>query len=145
MSEENKAIVRRFPLEVMNQGRVEIVDEIQAPDMIEHMPAAPGYANSIEGFKQFVRDYRAAFPDLHYEIITELEEGDRVATVARASGTMQGSFAGMPATGKHATWTEIHVSRIAGGKCVEHWGVIDQLGMLMQLGLAPVPAGAPAG
>jgi len=145
MSGENKRIVNRFPLEVFNEGKVDVVDEIQAPDMIEHQAPLPGYSPDIAGFKQFVRDYRAAFPDLHYEILSELEEGDLVATVAQASGTMKGDMMGMPATGKQARWTEIHVARIRDGKCVEHWGVIDQMGMLMQLGLAPVPSGAPAG
>jgi predicted ester cyclase len=45
----------------------------------------------------------------------------------------------MKATGKRATWTESHFVRIKNGKMVEHWGDIDQLGMLRQLGLAPAP------
>jgi steroid delta-isomerase-like uncharacterized protein len=145
MSEENKRIVRRFPLEVFNEGKVDVVDEIQAPDMIEHQPPPPGLPGGIEGFKGFVQAYRQAFPDLHYEILTELEEGDKVATVVTVTGTMKGDFAGMPASGKSATWTEIHVARLKDGKVVEHWGVIDQLGMLAQLGFAGAPQGAPAG
>jgi predicted ester cyclase len=59
---------------------------------------------------------------------------------------MKGNFAGMPATGRKATWTEIHVSRVRDGKVVEHWGVVDQMGMMMQLGVAPgVPAGSTSG
>ena len=54
-------------------------------------------------------------------------------------GTMKGEFQGMPATGKHATWSEIHIGRFAGSKLVEHWGNVDQLGILQQLGLAPTP------
>jgi len=52
---------------------------------------------------------------------------------------------GMPATGKHAEWTESHIVKLVNGKITEHWGVIDQLGMLRQLGLAPTPEAVPAG
>ena len=52
---------------------------------------------------------------------------------------MQGDFGDMKATGKHATWEEVHIVRLEGGLAVEHWGVLDQLGMLQQLGLAPAP------
>ena len=56
-----------------------------------------------------------------------------------ARGTMTGAFMGMPATGKSATWTEIHIARVANGKLTEHWSNIDQLGMLQQLGVIPTP------
>jgi predicted ester cyclase len=58
---------------------------------------------------------------------------------------MTGEFGGMPATGKRAEWTEVHVVRFANGKGVEHWGAIDRLGMLEQLGAIPSPQGARAG
>jgi predicted ester cyclase len=60
-----------------------------------------------------------------------------------ASGTMTGEFGGMPATGKRATWTEIHIGRVANGRLVEHWGLVDQLGMLVQLGIVPAPGRVP--
>ncbi len=59
------------------------------------------------------------------------------------AGTMQGEWAGMPPTGKHATWSAVHISRIVDGRIVEHWVVQDQLGMLQQLGLVPSSTGAP--
>jgi predicted ester cyclase len=46
---------------------------------------------------------------------------------------------GIPATSKQATWTEIHILRCADGKCVEHWANVDQLGLLLQLGVIRVP------
>ena len=60
-----------------------------------------------------------------------------------ASGTMTGAFAGMPATGKRATWTEIHIGRVADGRVVEHWGLVQELGMLVQLGVIPAPGRVP--
>ncbi len=89
-------------------------------------------------FDAFFTHLRAAFPDLHYTLEEPLlADGDKVVARARVRGTMQGAFLGMPATGKMATWTEIHSGRIVDGKLVEHWATSDQLGMLQQLGLAP--------
>ena len=56
-----------------------------------------------------------------------------------ARGTQKGEFLGVPATGKEATWSEIHIGRIADGKVVEHWGTVDQMGMAQQLGLVSAP------
>jgi predicted ester cyclase len=135
---ENKARMKRIPLEIFNQGKLDIADEVMAADYVEHV-LPPGFAEGIAGFKQFVTALRAAFPDFHYTMEEEIAEGDKVVQRVTAHGTMQGAFAGMPATGKHATWTEIHIARVAGGKLVEHWANIDQLGMLQQLGMIPTP------
>ncbi len=56
-----------------------------------------------------------------------------------ARGTHQAPFLGMPATGRHATWTEMHFCRLAEGQLVEHWANVDQLGLLQQLGVIPTP------
>ena len=86
---------------------------------------------------------KTAFPDLRYTIEDAFDGGDQVVHRATASGTMTGDFMGMPATGKRATWTEIHIGRVVNGRLTEHWGLVDQLGMLVQLGIVPAPAGAP--
>jgi predicted ester cyclase len=49
----------------------------------------------------------------------------------------------MPATGKNATWTEIHIGRVVNGRLTEHWGVIDQLSMLIELGVIESPVRVP--
>ena len=74
----------------------------------------------------------------------EVAEGDLVASYSTVSGTHKGEVFGMPATGKHAEWAEIHIVKIVNGKITEHWGIVDQMGMLRQLGLAPTPQTAPA-
>jgi len=74
----------------------------------------------------------------------EVAEGDLVASYSTVSGTHKGELFGMPATGKHAEWTETHIEKIVNGKITEHWGIVDQMGMLRQLGLAPTPQTAPA-
>ena len=137
--EENKAIVRRIPEEVFNQGNLDVADEVLTSDFIEHAQLPPGIPSGIPGFKQFVTALRAAFPDFHYTIEDEIAEGDKVAVHLTAHGTQQGDFLGIPATGKQATWTEIHICRMDNGKLVEHWVNQDQLGMLQQLGVIPIP------
>jgi predicted ester cyclase len=129
----------------MNQGKIDVIDEVFVPNPIDHDPLPPGFPPGNEGFRLFVQALRQAFPDLHYETEKEVEAGDIVVQVVKGSGTMKGEFAGMPPTGKHATWTEVHVSRFENGKGVEHWGAADQFGMLQQLGVIPAPEGAPTG
>jgi predicted ester cyclase len=140
-TEENKARMNRIPLELFNEGKLEVADEVMAADYVEHQPT-PGFAGGTAGLKQFVTAVRAAFPDFKYTVEEAIVEGDKVVQRVTARGTMKGAFAGMPPTGKHATWTEIHISRVAGGKLVEHWANIDQLGMLQQLGAIPTPGQA---
>jgi len=137
-SAESKANMRRIPLEIFNQGNLAVVDEVVAPDYIEHA-LPPGFPSGLEGLKVFVSAVRAAFPDYHYTIDDEVTEGDTVVQRLTARGTMTGAFMGMPATGKSATWTEIHIARVANGKLAEHWSNTDQLGMLQQLGVIPTP------
>ncbi len=141
-TQENKASARRFLEEVMNRGNVAVIDELSSPSFVDHA-APPGVPAGNDGFKAFVTMFRTAFPDLHYTIDDEVVEGDRVVQRATGRGTMKGDFQGMPASGKTATWSEIHIIRFENGKAVEHWGVVDQLAMFAQLGFAQAP-GQPA-
>ncbi len=142
-TEANKASARRFVDEVVNRGNLALIDELLAPDFIDHS-APPGVPPNREGAKSFFAMLRGAFPDLHSTVDDQIAEGDKVAQRITAHGTMKGEFAGMPPSGKSATWQSIHILRFANGKTVEHWAVQDQLGMLQQLGFAEAP-GQPAG
>jgi len=132
----------RIPLEIINQGKLELIDELYAPEFVDRSPQ-PGMATTREGFKQFVTALRTAFPDLRYTINDSIECGDKLVHRVTAKGTMTGEFAGMPPTGKHATWTEIHIVRVANQHIVEHWGLTQELGMLVQLGIIPAPGRTP--
>jgi predicted ester cyclase len=136
-SEQNKAIARRIAVEVFSQGRLEVVDEILAPDFTEHIALPPGVPAGREGLKAIAKALRQGFPDLTYRLDFQIAEGDYVAGYVTVSGTHKGEMFGMPATGKRAEWPETHIVKIVNGKITEHWGVVDQLGMLRQLGLAP--------
>ncbi|TMG26084.1 MAG: ester cyclase [Chloroflexi bacterium] len=142
-TQENKASARRFLEEVINRGNLAVLDEDSNPNFVDHT-APPGVPATNEGFKMFITSFRTAFPDLHYTIDDEIAEGDKVVQRTTARGTMKGDFQGMPASGKTATWSEIHIVRFENGKAIEHWGVVDQMGMLAQLGFVEAP-GQPAG
>jgi steroid delta-isomerase-like uncharacterized protein len=140
--EANKASARRFVDEVVNRGNLALIDELLAPDLVDHA-ASPGVPPNREGAKTFFAMLRGAFPDLHVTIDDQIAEGDRVVLRTTTHGTMKGEFAGMPPSGKSATWATVHILRFANGKTVEHWAVDDRLSMLQQLGFAEAP-GQPA-
>ena len=135
-------MVERIPLEVLNNGNFGLLDELLSADFVEHFPQ-PGVPATREGFKQTMIGLKTAFPDLHYAIEDTIESGNQIVHRVTASGTMKSDFMGIPATGKRATWTEIHIGRVANGRLTEHWGLVDQLGMLVQLGIVPAPGRVP--
>jgi steroid delta-isomerase-like uncharacterized protein len=133
--EQNKTIADRLPTEI-SKGNFAIFDEVIDPKAVDHA-LPPGMPQTVEGTKMFFTAFRAAFPDLKYKIEDTIAEGDYVVQRTTGTGTMKGAFQGMPASGKSATWSEIHIVRFANGKVVEHWANVDQMGMLTQLGFGP--------
>jgi predicted ester cyclase len=138
MKNDNKSIIRRIPEELYNGWNLDVAHELFQPDYIEHHPLPPGFPKGIQGIKTFVTLLRAAFPDFAYTIVDSIAEGDKVVMYLTARGTQNGEFMGIPATGKEASWSEVHICRLEGGKLAEHWIVADQLGMLQQLGVIPL-------
>jgi steroid delta-isomerase-like uncharacterized protein len=134
--EENKALIRRFYDEVVNAGRLELVDELAAPDLIDH-EELPGFAGGREGVKQFFATMRTAFPDLRMDVQDIIAEGDKVVARATIRGTHQGEFMGIVPTGKAISVSGIDIVRFSGGKVAEHWGVTDGAAMMQQLGAVP--------
>jgi steroid delta-isomerase-like uncharacterized protein len=144
-AEANKALAARMPLEAFAQGQTDVIDEVLAPDIVDHGTLPPGMPQGADSVKAFVAIVRNAFPDLTITINHAIAEGDLVALHITSSATMKGEFAGMPPSGKYATWEAVHISRFVNGKVAEHWVVQDQLGMLQQLGFVPTSPAEPAG
>ncbi len=139
-TEENKAAERRFYEEVWNKHNLGTVDELVAPDVVEHNPVVPGQAPGLEGFRQMVKMSLSAFPDGQITIEDLIAEGDEVVVRWTAYNmTHRGEFAGIPATGKQLTVAGIDIYRYEGGKRVETWRQWDALGMMRQLGVVPSP------
>jgi predicted ester cyclase len=142
MTMDIKHTAERIPLEVLNLGKFGVLDEILATTFVDHSPQ-PGSAPTREGLKQSSVELKAAFPDLHYTIDDSIVDGDKIAHRLSATGTMTGPLMGIPATGKRASWTEFHIGRMVDGRLTEHWSIVDQLGMLVQLGVVPAPGRTP--
>jgi steroid delta-isomerase-like uncharacterized protein len=138
MSEENKAIVRHI-IEDFNEGELNSVVELSAPDFIYH-GAPPGVPPTREGWKQLLAMFRAGFPDLRFHIEHLIAEGDLAMVRFTGYGTHQGEIMGIPATGREVAFSGVVILRFANGKMVERWEEFDMLGMMMQLGAIPAPA-----
>ncbi len=82
---------------------------------------------------------RNAFPDIHVALDDELAVGDKAVVRFTISGTQQGEYLGIPATGKKVAFSGITIYRFAGGKIAEFWMQVDSMGMMQQLGVLPVP------
>jgi predicted ester cyclase len=136
MSEENKALVRRWFAE-LDKGNDHIVDELVAIDYIDHNPPLPDMAPGREGVKQANALLRAAFSDARHTIEDQIAEGDKVVTRITARATFQGEILGIPPNGQLITVAGISIHRIAGGQFVEHWAVGDNLSLYQQLGAIP--------
>ena len=140
VTEQNKALIGRFIEEIFNRGNMSIVDEILAPGFVDHEELPGGIPNGREGFKTLTTMLRSAFPDFKGTIEDILAEGDKVVVRMTWSGTQKGEFMGIPATGKSVSFGVIDIIRIAGGKLVEHWGQMDSMRLMQQLGAIPAPA-----
>ena len=137
MSAENKALVQRWFDRVWNEGRAEAIDEMFAADGVAH-----GLGQDLRGpseFKVFHATFRGAFPDVRVQIDDMIAEGDKVAYRFTATGTHRGGDLGFAATGRPVRFLGMGSVRIANGRIVEGWNVLDQLGMLTQLGVVPAP------
>ena len=136
MLADMKVLVRRLFEEVWNQGNLAAIDELFAPSYIRYDPAAPE-AKGLAGFKQLVVMLRTAFPDLHFTLEEIIAEDDKVMTRALLRGTHRGEYLGIAPTGKPVAVMGMVVLRIAQGKFQEGWLMMDNLGLLQQLGMVP--------
>ena len=138
---DHAATMRRM-YDSINSGDVDGFAEVIADDFVDH-EELPGLAPTKEGVVTFFRMYIAAFPDLRMDPEDMIASGDKVVARVKATGTHQGDFMGMPATGKHVEVQLIDIIRFGDdGLAREHWGVLDQMTMMQQLGM--IPDGPPA-
>ena len=138
MSEENKAIMRRF-YEAMNKGDLSIIDELAADDLVDHDEMAKAFPPGKEGARQMFQMMLAAFPDMKMEAHEMVAEGDKVFVLGTMTGTHKGDFMGMAATGKRVAVPMADLVRFKDGKAAEHWGVTDGGVLLQQLGVVEGP------
>src|SRR5262245_59773986 len=138
----NHEATMRRSYECLNAHDVDGFGDLLADDFVEH-EGLPGMPPTKEGVKDMFVMYFAACPDLHFDVQDVLSDGDKVVARAQCSGTNEGEFMGMPATGKRFEVQEIDIVRFGeDGLGHEHRGVFDAMAMMQQLGATP--SGAPA-
>jgi steroid delta-isomerase-like uncharacterized protein len=141
--EENKAILRRYKVDILNSREIDALDEVVAVDYLDHA-AFPGQAPGLEGLKQRVTTlFQALEPTWTIDDI--VAEDDMVVLRWSHIGTHVGEFLGIPPTGKSFTIRGIDMYRVRDGKMAEHWNVVDLYGFCQQVGAFPGEAAtAPA-
>jgi steroid delta-isomerase-like uncharacterized protein len=137
MSEENKAVVRRW-VEAFNEGNLDAVDELLTDSYVRHDPNSPEVRGPEEE-RHLIAMYRSAFPDLRFTIEDMMAEDDRVATRLGISATHKGELLGIPPTENRLSFTAMELYRLREGKIDEQWVNVDTLGMMQQIGAIPVP------
>ena len=133
--EQNKAIAMRVVDEAQSQHRLEVVDELFAADFVDHC-VPPGLPPDREGVKMQFGMFFAAFPDLKVVVDDQVAEGDTVVTRKTFHGTHAGELMGIPPSGRKIAFEVIDILRVRDGKITDHWNVVDQLGLLRQIGAA---------
>ena len=141
MSEDIKAIARKYFLDVHGKNFNALIDEIIDPNYVMHGPAVPpGAPPGREGLRQIMARYQTGFPDRKVTIEKMVAEGDTVVALWTFSGTHLETLEGLSPTRKRVSWTGLGMLRIAGGRIVESWGYSDVSGKYQQLGANEAPS-----
>jgi predicted ester cyclase len=135
-----KAFLTTLFDEVINNGNLDLVDEMFHEDYVDHGPM--GDMPGRDTFKQLVAHWREAVPDVHCEISHVIADGDLCAWLVTTTGTHTGDGLGFPATGKTFTTQSANLGVFRDGKAVEHWAEQGMFPMLLQLGVLPAPVPA---
>lgn len=133
----NKAIVRRYFDECLNQGRMDTIDRLISPTYVSHYPAGYDLGGGPEDVKQIVTSVRRGFPDVRFTIEDFVCQGQRVVARWTFAGTHAGNFMGVAATGKKVAVAGVAVYRIEDEKIQEVWLSWDVFGLFRQLGVLP--------
>ncbi len=112
------------------------VGDLLAPNEIHHWGIG-GDTQGIDPFTARWKAFLAAFPDITFTVESSFGQGDLTVSRWTATGTQQGAWLAVPATGKVVTWTGINIFRFDCGKIAEVWGNADHIGLLQQLGALP--------
>jgi steroid delta-isomerase-like uncharacterized protein len=138
---DHSASIRRL-YDLINAGDIDGFGRQLADDFVEH-EELPGIPPTKAGVVQYFGMMLAAFPDMRMDVEDVIASGDKAVARLRVTGTNKGGFMGMPATGKSVSVKLIDITRFGDdGLAREHWGVVDQLALMQQLGV--IPAGPPA-
>ena len=135
MSEENKALVRRWFEEVWNKGREEAIDEMFAADGVAYGLGEGGEPlRGPVGFKPLFEQFRGAYPDINIVVEETVAEGDLVAARCTVRGEHRGENLGFAPTEQPVEFSGMCIVRVRDGQIVEAWNNFDFMSMFQQLG-----------
>jgi steroid delta-isomerase-like uncharacterized protein len=136
-TEENVKAQQGFG-EAVATGQLENIRKYVSDKLVDHDPA-PNQAPGAQGLIDFFTEFRAAFPDLNVAVDHLVTDADNVAFAYTVTGTHNGPFMGISATGKKIKARGMQIGRFEAGKMVERWGSSDQFGILQQIGAQVEP------
>ncbi len=131
----NKALVRRYYYEILEQRNTAVIDEIFSPNFLAYPALNP--VVTLHDYKAALAASHYALEDIRVSIDDQIAEGEKVVTRWHATALHKGTFAGVPATGKTVTASAIHIHRIIDEKIVEFWEQFDLFGLFIQIGSFP--------
>ena len=138
---DHASSIRRV-YDLINAGDIEGFGRLLADDFVER-DDLPGFPPTRDGVIQYFQMLRASFPDMRMVVEDVIANGDKAVARVRLTATHKNAFVGIPATGKQVQVSLIDIIRFGDdGRAREHWGVVDQLSLMQQLGV--IPAGPPA-
>ena len=138
MAQDNASIVRGFVDEVITNGNIEAAAHYVWEDVVEQVPL-PGQRPGLAGLKDVLRAMRSGFPDIVFSIQEQITEHDKVASRFEWTGTHNGEFLGIPATGRPVRVWGVVIDRLEGGRIKDTRIIMDTFGMMAQLGVLPSP------
>src|SRR3954468_996333 len=137
---EGVELIQAFYDEMLGKGNLDRIDEFVTDEVVDHEERLPGQPEGKDGVVFFVNAMRGAFSDIKATVGASVESGDMASAGATITGRHTGEFMGVPATDKSFEIEAIDIIRIEDGKCAEHWGVTDNMALMVQIGAVPAPA-----
>lgn len=134
MGVDPATVVGRYIAECWNHGRIDLVDELVAPDFVDHLPFDDDLPEGNQGLKAAIRLVRMAFGDLHLLVEDMIAEDDRVVIRFRLEGTHNGRLAGRLASLKRVMITGMAIYRVENFQIADQWCMFDLIGLMQQIG-----------
>jgi len=135
LTEDSKALMWRISDEIWNNDRLDLIDELIAEDLVDHVDLAGLDGSGRARYRASVEMARAAFPDYRNRLDFVIAEGALAVSYGRSAGTHRGEFFGIAPTGRKIDVPTVGILRFENGQAVERWGSTDNLAIMQQLGL----------
>ena len=136
IAEANRRTMERFVL-FINTADEKLASELVSPKASFYVPGRTDPVSGPPGYLEIIQMMRSGFPDIQWTLEELIAEGDKVAARFTMRGTHQGTFFGVPPTGKKITVQALNIYRFADGQIVEERGQPDLLELLKQIGAIP--------